>query len=450
MAAAQLRQWLAITLFVCAVRAASAAPPQAEKLSVMPMPALGLGQPQVADATPGLMRLTLDEAKHLALNNNKALTLARLNTQEKFYAKAGAQTFYLPRIIGSSAYVNFNNDLGSIITTRARSFGPINIASKTANLAVFNQNSSISGVTALQPITKLIAIHAAVEIAKADESIAHAQLEKGVRDVASGVTQIYYGLLGAQRIEQALALQLKMGKQVFAVKPDPNIRVMLIEVEKGLLETRGKIAELTEQFNDLLDLPLCTVLELVEPLPAPLPVGCADDAVRMALLNNPQLQEADATIGKAHAALRVAKSSFLPDVNVLGGFYNQTVMSYVQNDFALVGVIASYDFEWGNKFKVKRQRETMVDMAHQNLQVTIDKITLEVRKSFHEYEQARQALALANDNVKAHLEVEQTIQNLAALAAAKAETAKAELAVIQAELDYRLAHAKLANAIGKS
>ena len=48
-------------------------------------------------------------------------------------------------------------------------------------------------------ITKLIAVSAAVDLARADEGVAAAQLDKGTRDLLSGVAQAYYGLLAAKR-----------------------------------------------------------------------------------------------------------------------------------------------------------------------------------------------------------------------------------------------------------
>src|SRR5262249_10285264 len=152
-----------------------------------------------------------------------------------------------------------------------------------------------------QPITKLIAVHAAVQIARADEITAHAQLDKGTRDLLSGVTQAYQGLLGAQRIQTALELQVKLLDQLLSAKPAPELRIGLLEARQGLLQVRGQVRELTEQLNDLLGLPACTVLELVDPVPAPLPVLCADDAVQLALADNPDVVAAEQGIAKAEA-----------------------------------------------------------------------------------------------------------------------------------------------------
>ena len=74
---------------------------------------------------------------------------------------------------------------------------------------------------------------------------------------------------------------------------------------------------------------------------------------------------------------------YLPDVNVVGGYANQTFANYIQNNFNYVGVTATYTFwEWGKKHDVELQRQTDLSLARQNLQVTRDKVELAARKSF--------------------------------------------------------------------
>ena len=45
----------------------------------------------------------------------------------------------------------------------------------------------------VQPLTDLLKVRQGVKIARADEQIAQAQQEEGIRKVASGVEQLYWG-----------------------------------------------------------------------------------------------------------------------------------------------------------------------------------------------------------------------------------------------------------------
>src|SRR5437762_14193904 len=63
------------------------------------------------DTAPASMQLTLDQAKEMALRNNKLLNLAALNTESKAYAVQAARADYFPKISATAMYFHFNDDL---------------------------------------------------------------------------------------------------------------------------------------------------------------------------------------------------------------------------------------------------------------------------------------------------------------------------------------------------
>jgi outer membrane protein TolC len=401
-------------------------------------------------AGPAVQRLTLCEAKGLALRNNKALALARLNVAEKGYATDAARKDYLPKLLGIDSYFHFNDDLGSVITVNKGKLGILAPGTTTINAAVLNQDSNLASVLVAQPITKLIAVNAAVQLARADEGTAQAQLDKGTRDLLSGVAQAYYGLLGAQRIQSVLELQATLLEQVLSSKPAPELRIGLVETRQGLAQVSGQVRELTQQLNDLLNLPPCTVLELVDPVPGELALRCAEEAADLALACSPEVREAQQAIAKAEAAKKIARMSYLPDVSIMGGYANQTFASYIQPNFGYVGLSGSYTFfEWGKRRDVSRQRDLDLALAHQNVQVTVDKVRMEARKAYSHYEQTRDEYRLAGEMVQVRKDAEKGATNAATAAQAKADTAKAELEYMKAEIAYRVAHAQLTGLLGQ-
>jgi outer membrane protein TolC len=398
--------------------------------------------------SPTVRRLTLEEAKQLALADNKSLGLAHLSIQEKRLVKAAAWKDYLPKIIGNETFLHFNDDLGSVLTVKNRGLNFLPPGGLVFNTAVFQQNSNFITTMVAQPVTKLIAVNAAVQIARADENAARAQLDKGTRDLLSGVAQAYYALLGAQRIEAAVVLQVQMLEEVVKTTPLPALRVGLLEAQQGLGQVRGQIRDLTDQLNNLLDLPPCTRLELVDPVPADPPVRCADDAAQAALANNPEVRAAQQDIAKARAALQVARLDYVPDVLLYGGYQNQTAVQAIQPNISFLGVTANYTFfEWGKRKNITNQRKTQIALAQQNVQVIMDKVALDARKSFNSFEQAREAYQLAGAMVQARKEAEKSAVGPAAMQA-KADTARAELDYMKAEITYRVAHAQLMGLIG--
>jgi outer membrane protein TolC len=209
------------------------------------------------------------------------------------------------------------------------------------------------------------------------------------------------------------------------------------------------VQELTDQLNSLLALPAGTVLELVDPAPAPPAVRSADEAAQMALASNPDVREAELTIAKANAGRQIARMDYLPDVNVIGGYANNALTPTIQPNFGYLGVTASYTFwDWGKRRDVLRQRNTQITLAHQNLAVTREKVQLEARKAYGAFTQALEAYHLAHEMVKVRQEAEKAAATPAAGLEAKQAAAKAELELMKAEIAYRVAHAQLLAAVG--
>jgi outer membrane protein TolC len=366
------------------------------------------------------------------------------------HATAAARKDYFPKLIGTDTYFHFNDNLGSVVTFQRGRLGILPPGSRIINVSVLDQDSNLAAIMVAQPITKLIAVNAAVQLARAEQGTAQAQLDKGTRDLLSGVAQAYYGLAGAQRIQAAMELQVGLIEQVLKVSPRPEVKIGLVGTQQELIKVRGEVQDLTHTLNDLLDLPASTALELVDPVPVELPVRSAEDAAQLAVACNPEIRAAEQDIAKAEAAMKIARMAFLPDVTVMGGFANQTAADYVQPDIGFFGVTGSYTFfEWGKKRDVKRQREMTMALAHQNVRVVTDKVQLDARKAYVAYDQAREAYRLAEKMTQARQEFEKTVAGgaNAASAQAKADTTRAQLEQMKAEIDYRVAHAKLAGLI---
>jgi outer membrane protein TolC len=129
------------------------------------------GPPAKPAAPPPTLRLTLDEVKERVLADSKLLQLAALNVKSKGYAVRAAQALYFPQVFGQSIYLHFNDDLGTVLTTRGRQIvGPrggtiANIPAVSIDLPVINQETAFNTIAALQPITDLLKVRQGVKIA---------------------------------------------------------------------------------------------------------------------------------------------------------------------------------------------------------------------------------------------------------------------------------------------
>jgi outer membrane protein len=420
--------------------------------------------PLLEKAPPTVMRITLEEAKQRALANNKLLNLASMNAESKAYAIKAMQADYFPKVIGTAMYMHFNDQLGTVLATPGRKItGPLDrrvftIPGRVIDVPVLNQDSSFAMINAVQPITDLLKVRQGVKITQADQQIAQAQWEKGVRELASGVEQLYWGLLAARRI-QAGAVEGVRAAEMVAKTQMVEAKIALGEARQGLQQVNAQIADLQEQMNALLDLPPCTILELVEPPLPGLPYKCCEEVIGLALAASPEIREAQSTIAKAQAALCAGKLDYIPSIAVVGGYANQTAADYIQPNIGYVGVVGTYTFvDWGKRRAVIHEREDLVAMASLKLRQTEDDVRQKAGKAFREVGESQEALTNAQELVALWKEAEkkattpEALANptaLAILLRASKDRALAEIEAVKADLAYRQAYVKVMSLIGK-
>jgi outer membrane protein TolC len=404
----------------------------------------------------------LEEAKQRALANNKLLNLASLNAESKAYAVRAARADYFPKVSGNVLYLHFNDDLGTVLTAGGRTVsGPrgqplVTFPVTAVNVAILNQDTAYATLTAVQPLTDLLKVRQGVKIAQADEQIARAQLEAGVRKLVSGVEQLYWGILAVSRIREG-AQQGVQGAEQLAKTQTLEARTALVEARQGLQDADKQLADLREQLNGLLDLPACTNLELVEPALPVLPFRCADEVIGLALAASPDIREAQQTINKAQAALTAGKLDFVPSIAVMGGYMNQTFADYIQPNIGFVGVVGSYTFvDWGKRRNVIRERQNLVAMATLKLQQTEDDVRQKAQKAFREVAETQEALKTAQELEELRKEAvkqattPEALRNPTALIKASKDQALAAVEAVKADLAYRQAYVQLMALIGNA
>ncbi|HEV3261154.1 MAG TPA: TolC family protein [Gemmataceae bacterium] len=413
------------------------------------------------DAPPAAVRLTLEEAKQRALANNKLLNIGGLNAEGKAFAVKAARADYFPKVVGSVMYFHFNDDLGHVFTTQGRTIRGLlgrpllTFPSTTIQTAVLNEDSSFANVGVLQPITDLLKVRQGVKLAQADQQIAQAELEAGTRKLVSGVEQLYWGLLAARRIRAGAAEGVR-GAELLAKTRLLEARTALVEARQGLQQVDKQIADVQEQLNGLLGLPLGTTLELVEPPLPVLPFRGADDVIGLALAASPEIHEAQQTILKAQAAVAAGKLDYVPSIAMVGGYVNQTGASYMQQDIGYVGVVGSNTFvDWGKRKNIVRERQNLVVMASLKLQQTEDDVREQARKAFREVAETQEALKTAQEMVELRKEAEkkettpEAMRNPAPLLAATQARMLAEVDAVKADLAYRTAYVQLMSLVGQ-
>jgi hypothetical protein len=227
---------------------------------------------------PGVCCISLDEAKQRALANSRLRSLACMNIQAKQEAVFVMEADYYPKLFANFTGLHFDEPLGKVLVPR------LPLPSVAVN--VFNQDFGMTSLTAVQPITALLKVHQGVIVMEADQRIAESQAEQADRAIASGVEQLYCGLLAAQRILAAAQLANETAaKMPPAMLQTIEARIAAVEGKQAIQAVSAQAGELEEQLNGMLDLPLTTKLELVDlpPVEAPRSVRGSGDRLRAVL-----------------------------------------------------------------------------------------------------------------------------------------------------------------------
>jgi outer membrane protein TolC len=217
-----------------------------------------------------------------------------------------------------------------------------------------------------------------------------------------------------------------------------------------LQQVDKQIADLQEQLNGLLDFPLCTTLELVEPqLPIP-PFRCVDEVISLALAASPEIRKAQQTIAKAQAAVCAGKLDYVPSIAGFGGYLYQSAQSYVQPNISYLGVMGTYTFvDWGKRRNTIRERKTLQNMATIQLRQTEDEVRQKAQKAFREVAETQQARNMVQEMLDLRTQAEKQAGAPAAMMAAAKARMMAEVDFIKADLAYRQAYVQLMSLVGQ-
>ena len=430
---------------------------------------LALGSASAADS----LKLKLSEAVRLALAQNRALKIARLKTVENEQKKTAARSSYFPEIKNQSTVAHTTAQQN--IEIPAGAFGMIpniaNVPNRDILINQGNQTFVASGTTAVQPLTPLIRIHQANRIAASTIAVSRDELKKAENEVALKVHEVYYGILIARLQKQAAEQdrtysRVRLRESAEDVRNGNALKVVVIESQADLLQSEQalltidlRIADLNTELNDLLGLPLGASVELSSVEPAILNNVPREEAMQMALAENPQIAAAIEAVQQAKAALTAAKSAYIPDVSAFARHSYQNGVPFLVHNFGTFGLALNYDvFDFGKRRAVVREREAQLAQAEQNVERLKEAVGVQIERSLNKVERTNQMMRVAAEVVKLRAEGDRVAENqvkqgvilVSARRQASAATYKAQAGLLQAELAHLLANAELEETIGRT
>jgi outer membrane protein TolC len=421
--------------------------------------------------TAASRRISLREAVKLALKHNHNVRIAGYEVEEKQHAKEAAKGSYFPSIRNDSSFVRVTDtqliqiNPGSLGTAGGTPIPPVS--------SVLNQGGrslTTSGTQITQPLTSLLKIKRANDIAEAEAKASREKAQLTGNDVALAVHEVYYRVLIYQAQRSAMELRIKASQDLESERIEQvkfgsaleqesiESRAQLLQAKQELLTTDLQLADLKLKLNDLMGLPLVTVLEL-DPVSEEAVETCPlDKCVTTATASHPEILEARAEVEKAEAAVRLAKTDiWVPDVEAFGRYSYANNVPFLARNFGTFGIHLGYElFDGGRKRSVKREREAQLAQAEENLARLSDEVELAVHAAYNKLERTQQMVKVSEEIVALRSESNRLLQqeflqgaalkSQAAIATAQEYEAKALF--LQSQLDYSMAHDEFVHAMG--
>jgi len=416
-------------------------------------------------------RLKLEEAVRLALEQNRALKIARFKVRENEERKAAARSEYFPTITNQSNILHVSELQNVIVPTGA--FGTaagVGVPSQDISLQQGKQTLYSSGTMVTQPLTQLLRVHQANRIAKAEVAASRDDVKNAENGIALRVHALYFGILIAQLQKKAAEQETSFASESLRENQEDirggsalevaelQGRAELLGGQQSVLTAELQIEDYRTELNDLLGLPLDTKLELDPDVATNFPLDSKAEYVKAAWAENPEIHAAEQAVAKARAGVAASKTAYIPDVTAFARYSYQDGVPFLVKNFGTFGVNLNYTlWDFGKRRAKVREHSTQLAEAEQNLEHLKEQVAVEVERSYNKLERTKSMVNVAAQVAKLRQESErltsaqatQGVVLISDVRHAAAANYKAEADLLQASLGYLLAHAELERAVGR-
>jgi outer membrane protein len=417
--------------------------------------------------------ITLQEAVQLALKHNHNVRMAQYGVDEKQHAKEAVRSSYFPSLRNDTSFWRLTDT--QLIQLREGSLSAPGGTPIPAANTIINQGGrslTTSGTQITQPLTSLLKVKQANEIAEAEVKASREQADLTENDVALAVHQVYYSILIAQARRSATEARIKASQDLESERIQQvkfgsaleresiESRAQSLQSKQELLTTDLQLSDLKLKLNDLIGLPLTTGLDL-DPTVSEFPEACSrEECVKAALSSHPEIRKARAEVEKAEAAIRLAKTDiWVPDVEAFARYSHQDNVPFLASNFGTFGIHFGYElFDGGRKRAVLHEHQAQLSQAKENLAKLTDGVELAVETAYNKLERTQEMLKVSEEVLALRSESSRVLQqellqgaalkSQAAMATAQEYDAKALL--LQSQLGYSEAHDEFIHAMGRT
>lgn len=392
------------------------------------------------------MELSLEECRDLAIQNNKELRIVAEKQQAAYHQRKAAFTNYLPKISAAGAYMRTSDELSLLSDEQKNALTHLGTnagqqlqgivqqypslgehlgslvggldalgTGLTDALRTDTRNMTAASVMLTQPVYMGGKIAAYNKITRFAEQIAHSRHDQQLQEVILEVDRTYWQIVSLQSKKQLAESYLRLVRKLdsdverlveagmatradgLSIKVKVNeAEVTLIQVDNGLVLTKMLLCQLC-------GLELSAEVRLRDEATQTLPETPTTEGadVATALENRPELRSLDMARQIGRHKVTVARSEFLPNVALTGGYLtsNPSLTNGFQKKFNgmwNIGVVVKIPVvTWGERHhKVQIARHEAAIAAYQ-FEEAAEKVELQVTQSRQKIREAAERYAAA-------------------------------------------------------
>ncbi len=412
-------------------------------------------------------KLTLQRSIDLALRQSVLIQSAQEGVKGAEAQKKEAFTGFLPKFSTYYSYSRLNVD-PTLTATLPGAPGPVTLVTGT-------KDNYSWAVEVKQPIFAGGGILANYEAGRLGHEIASLDETAVVQDIVQEVRVAYFNILKAERgldvarqsVEQ-LESHRSMAQDFFDVGVIPKNDLLRAEVElansrQNLVRAENAVEMAKAKFNTVIRREIDTPTE-VEDILALRPYNKTfDECQKLAAENRPEVKSYTRKVEQSQKLVKLAKSEYLPSVNVVGHFErygdnaNVNGSPYRNQDNTYVMGMATWNFwEWGrtkDRVDASRSRQNQTAYALDNIK---DQVSLEVKNAWlalHEAEKqvavTKKSIDQADENFRVSTErYKEHVGTSTDVIDAQTLLTKAKTDYFNALSDYNISIARLERAMG--
>ncbi|MGO9137523.1 MAG: TolC family protein [Syntrophales bacterium] len=355
-------------------------------------------------------RLTLGQSIDLALRQSVLVQSAQEGVKGAEAQKREAFTGFLPKFSTYYSYSRLSVD--PTLSGNLPFVGPVTLVTGT-------KDNYSWAVEVKQPIFAGGGILANYEAGRIGHEIAALDETSVVADLVQEVRVAYFNVLKAEKSldvarqsVQQLESHRSMAQDFFDVGVIPKNDLLRAEVElansrQNLVKAENAVEMAKAKFNTVLRREIDTPTEVEDILALRPYTKTFDECQKLAIENRPEVKSYVRKVEQSEKLVKLAKSEYLPSVNVVGHFErygdnaNVNGSPYRNSDNSYVMGMATWNFwEWGrtkNRVDASRSRQNQTAYALDNIK---DQVSLDVKNTWLALHEAEKQVAVTEKSIE--------------------------------------------------